>query len=178
MPPFLCVICSDLVSQEINVARKLREAEELRERTTRKPRAVREAVREEEETEALETVMHPSDHEDDDAEYYREALGEAPPTGRRIEAGGYLQGGRHTPVTEDITHLCFLNHRPTFAELGLDKPMTVRRGAQPKGFGRKRTSASEAPRPEAKRGKEGGSAGQGQEKKSAAKDRRGPNKRR
>jgi hypothetical protein len=50
--------------------------------------------------------------------------------------------------------------------------MTVRRGAQPKGFGRKRTNASEAVRPEAKRGKGGGGAGE--EKKSAAKDRRGP----
>jgi hypothetical protein len=51
-------------------------------------------VREEEETEALETVMHPSDHEDDDAEYYREALGEAPPTGRRMD-GRCIYRGLH-----------------------------------------------------------------------------------
>lgn len=80
------------------------------------------------------------------------------------------KGGRHTVTCAFF----FSTIVRAFAELGLDKPMTVRRGAQPKGYGRKRTSASEAPRPEAKRGKEGGSAGQGQEKKSAAKDRRGP----
>lgn len=92
MPTRLCRPCG-CSPQDANVARKQREAEELRERTTRKPRALRQGEGDGDDgAEAVDLGMHPMDQDDDDAEYYKEALGEAPPDGALIEGWGAAAG--------------------------------------------------------------------------------------